>query len=921
MWRALHEVVGGTYVDVGAADPDEDSITRAFYERGWTGVDIEPVPEYASALRSARPNDQVVERAIGAEPGTASLRVAVGTGWSTLAQDVVLDLDDDRIRTVDVEVCTLDAVLADLGYDGRDIHFLKIDVEGYEREVLVGTDLARWRPWVVVIEATAPASTVQTHDRWEDLLLSASYRFCLFDGLNRYYVHPDHEDLAPALSFTVSPFDQPFERIGSIRERAHLRDLIEDRDREVTVREQEIERLASELHRLNAVILERDVEQRRLNEHILERNAEVGRLAVAIDELRDRLGEQLESQAAEIDRLNRSIVADELRIDALRRAQDVSLADSARWRHESLVRRAQTAEMGRHAHQIEMARVAIATVADRVGRELELTHATLSWRVTRPLRAVRRRQLIRKRSSGPEATPPAALAPVALVSSTAPDDRVPLLEAWYRRLQGASTALNGGARDERIEGTLDRFEEALRTSEADDMAKAWLSVAATMARYPDERELRQAAHVLRRDGPRGLMVHLSDRWEADLQHGRASDRDVVVLDHAVLVDVTHTAQHDLQTGIQRVVREVVQRWIDEPRVAMVWWDYGATTLRPMSDAEVDRLRDWRRHLPETAGTEMSVRSLDASPTAVVIPWNATMIVPELSAEPDRTGAYRALAISGVLREFSIIGYDLIPITAAETVTRDMSSVFSLYLAMVKYTTRVSAISEAAASDFTAFNLALRSQGLTGPIVSAHTLPPSPSPVNDATIADVRAELDLGGLPIVLVVGSHEPRKNHLAILEAAESLWSAGLAFGLVFIGGSGWNSDDFDAEVGRLLASGCPLVVRKRATEDELWSAYRLARFTVFPSFVEGYGLPIVESLASGTPAITSSHGSMSEVAEGGGAVLVDPRDVHALANAMRSLLTDDDLYQRLRQEAVGRTWKSWDRYAQEVWEFLTAE
>jgi len=272
----------------------------------------------------------------------------------------------------------------------------------------------------------------------------------------------------------------------------------------------------------------------------------------------------------------------------------------------------------------------------------------------------------------------------------------------------------------------------------------------------------------------------------------------------------------------------------------------------------------------------------------------------------------------VLRGISMIGYDVIPVTAAETVTEAMSHVFSLYLSMVKRSTRLSAISGAAAGDFRAFNAALVSQGLTGPAVEAHLLPPSPSPVSDQDLQTVAAEFGIGALPMVLVVGSHEPRKNHLTVLEAAETLWSAGVWFDLVFIGGSGWRSEPFDDEIARLRAMNRPVQVRKRATETQLWASYRLARFSLFPSLVEGYGLPIVESIASGTPVITTDYGSMAEIAADGGAVLVDPYDAGALADQMRRLLTDDDELERLRAEVASRRFGSWDDYAQQVWAFL---
>ncbi|WNB86315.1 glycosyltransferase [Cellulomonas sp. ATA003] len=170
-----------------------------------------------------------------------------------------------------------------------------------------------------------------------------------------------------------------------------------------------------------------------------------------------------------------------------------------------------------------------------------------------------------------------------------------------------------------------------------------------------------------------------------------------------------------------------------------------------------------------------------------------------------------------------------------------------------------------------------------------------------------------------MVGSHEPRKNHLAVLHAAELLWREGIEFSLSFIGGNSWGSDAFTARCAELQSAGRPLQTVSRLPDDVLWAAYRLARCTVFPSFNEGFGLPVAESLAVGTPAVTSSFGSMLELADDGGALTVDPHDDHALAAAIRTLVTDDRVHARLREQASQRSVRTWDMYARETWSALT--
>jgi FkbM family methyltransferase len=208
--RALGDVESGRYVDVGANSPEADSVTKAFYDRGWTGLDVEPVHTFAEQLRAARSRSVVVEAAVTAEDGgEVVLHEVVDTGLSTTRAEYVGDTVDrgHEVREVRVPSRTLRSLVSEHLGDGP-VHFCKVDVEGAEGDVLRGADLASWRPWVLVVEATRPNSTEPTHEAWEATVLAAGYRFCLFDGLSRWYVAEEHaERLAPRLAYPACPLD------------------------------------------------------------------------------------------------------------------------------------------------------------------------------------------------------------------------------------------------------------------------------------------------------------------------------------------------------------------------------------------------------------------------------------------------------------------------------------------------------------------------------------------------------------------------------------------------------------------------------------------------------------------------------------------------------------------------------------------
>ncbi len=214
--RAFADRRGGFFVDVGAGDPERESITKNLVDRlGWRGVNIEPVPELLERLRSVRPNDVNLGVAIDTQPGKATFYRILpapgldgGTGLSTL--DVTIARRHRRTgwatQEMEVDVVTLDAICAEHAHPRFDL--LKVDVEGREASVLASANLAFWRPRVLVVEATVPDSPEPNHQDWESLVLESGYTLALFDGLNRFYARDDEAELLERLSVPVNVFDR-----------------------------------------------------------------------------------------------------------------------------------------------------------------------------------------------------------------------------------------------------------------------------------------------------------------------------------------------------------------------------------------------------------------------------------------------------------------------------------------------------------------------------------------------------------------------------------------------------------------------------------------------------------------------------------------------------------------------------------------
>jgi FkbM family methyltransferase len=207
LWRALGEIEKGFYVDVGAADPEELSVTRAFYDRGWSGINIEPLEEYFNKLVFARPRDTNLKVAAGREPGARTLHAIAGTGLSTFSPEIAAEhrAAGWQSHETAVPVLTLANILE--SYESPVIHFLKIDVEGAELEVLEGLNLQRTRPWIILVEATKPFSRASTRDDWEHLVTNQGYNFAYFDGLNCFYVANEIPGLKARFATPPNVFD------------------------------------------------------------------------------------------------------------------------------------------------------------------------------------------------------------------------------------------------------------------------------------------------------------------------------------------------------------------------------------------------------------------------------------------------------------------------------------------------------------------------------------------------------------------------------------------------------------------------------------------------------------------------------------------------------------------------------------------
>ncbi|MHB1734420.1 MAG: FkbM family methyltransferase [Ferrimicrobium acidiphilum] len=206
----------GHYVDVGAFDPMFDSVTKHFYDQGWSGINVEPNPRCYALLEAARPRDHNVNCAASYSDGEPLLLTVPREGpegWATVSPQYREAVKQRCAQTADVQVSTLtlDTIISNSPLSGANIDFLKIDVEGFEYEVLTGIDLKRTRPTVIVVEAIAPGSRCtdqpEYYAKQHDYLVAHKYSYRLFDGVNRYYLADEHVGISDRLDAPANAMD------------------------------------------------------------------------------------------------------------------------------------------------------------------------------------------------------------------------------------------------------------------------------------------------------------------------------------------------------------------------------------------------------------------------------------------------------------------------------------------------------------------------------------------------------------------------------------------------------------------------------------------------------------------------------------------------------------------------------------------
>lgn len=752
LYRALKDVERGFYIDVGVSDPVLDSVTKAFYDRGWRGINIEPVSRYYQALCAQRPEDINLQVVASDRTGVLTFfDVPSVRGWGTISAEVEGKYRKSGYEVVatEVQARTL-AQICEEHVQGRHIHFLKVDVEGAEKQVLCSMDFHRWRPWIVVIEAVEWGTGIPQYESWEGLLLSCDYEFVYFDGLNRFYVATEHATLHEAFRVPPNVFDT-FIYYSESAARAR--------------------------------------------------------------------GEQLHQQ----------LCAAHSRIDELQ-------------------------------------------------RHIDSMTKSISWRVTIPLRAIKRalRQIKEKLklvrlttvASGKSLLKPLLQMGLDIVRQQ------PALKLLFTRLLSHFPSLD-----------------------------LWLRAFARnqMTEW------------------NALPVSISAESKKKISIRTYVPESSLASKPTVYYWVDHAVRYQSNTGIQRVTRCLARGLLENgEHLVFVKWSENLKTLVLVTQEELIHLAKW-------GGPALSKEALwfysinDAEEIlierAICGDW---LFIPEVSYITNHTVAPTLEAILRARQlglKIAFVYYDTIPLVLPEY--ESLASMHCKYIQHLALSDLILPISHWAGRDLEAV---LRRDQCFG-----NGTIPSIRPVQLAgeqiscPRANESARLPEGPV-LILSVGSIEPRKNQKSLIDAFLQMKATNPAMN-VQLKLIGHLHPDMSGAIHTVMHACRDIQWYGYVTEEELITFYQQASFTVFPSVEEGFGLPILESLWHGKPCICADFGSMPEVAQGGGCLLVDTRSVDKLQEALEKMIKDPALHTKLTQETLKRPIKSWREYARECMEQLMVE
>jgi len=878
LWRALKHVQAGFYIDVGAGHPDDYSVTRAFYDRGWQGINVEPTNRI-NRLSGARPRDLNLHVAVGCTTGRRTLFVVEDNKDVSTLDPAIAENHHTAgwaIEETQISIVTLADICR--RHVRCDINFLKIDVEGAERDVLLGADFSEFRPWIVVIESTAPNSQVPTHDTWEELLTNTGYRFVWFDGLNRFYTANEHwELLSPAFATPPNVFD----------------DFIRSADTE------HLNRITSAESRAAKAEAQLVKAQR----HAIEADERVKRAESAASNAEARLLRAQEDIAHANDELSQAEARVQAADTRVHQARAIEERAAAAWRRTA-VAEAKAAQAEARAAQAEAKSAqAEAKAAQAEAREIDARdwvlamRASTSWRLTWPLRGFRRLlqsdepnlQLgntthTTSDQPSPVASPELAAPQVVVQETTA--IQALTYEANYGRLLQptiAKATRNGGRILFDLTTSL-----AWRGAHAVGIIRTERELGSRLLDDPELTVLPVVFHggalrLLDQDFARSILTvrpakpHLSEPSSASRPTAIEQGKFEKPLHGRVIAPAASVLRACVRIGLQaipRSKREDARQALIQIRQAIRDQIYAPNHPVAAPNNSLSTPRNDRIIAQPLEASEVPDLSLVVYPQQDDILFCAG-----LGWDVIDWGLVELLRRVSNLRIATVL-YDLIPVKLPEMIVQSTDYYINYFLHILDECDLALCISECTRNDLLAFAAAVgRPAPMAEVVLLGANVPAEPS-ASEFSAPGLRERL--ARRRFALTVGTFEIRKNYRTLIDLWHELVDdETFDLDLVIVGMPGWRVDDILDQLRTSPLLGTRIFWLQGVTDAGLSWLYDNCHLFLYPSLYEGWGLPVVEALQHGRPVIASDRGAIPEAGLGV-ATIIDPDDRSAWRSAI---------------------------------------
>ena len=784
LWRVLKNIKNGFYIDVGAAWCNKDSVTKAFYDHGWTGINIEPNQKFIEQYTFNRPKDINLGIALSDKTGTSKLYLFDNTGLSSLNSDIAKSHVDVGYKTTisDITISTLEDICAEY-VQKKDIHFLKVDVEGFEKSVLLGNDWKKYRPWIILLEAISPRSQEENYEEWEYILIESEYTFVYADGLNRFYLAKEHNELLSAFKYPPNVFDEY--------------SLCTLSEAETKANEAEVKMIEAETK-----------------------------------------ANEAETKASEAE----------------------TKANKAETKATILEKELDKVHQSNHYFW---------TKTERQQAELNKIMNSNSWKVTKPLRVLRRGI------------------------------------NWFavRSISWITFAPN--SRPRRI------LKHIINKSIDYIVHKPHLKKKVlTVLNYFPRVKYKLKFMKIHNDniGKKDFNLVESD---TKLKMSILGKENKIIQKRVVLFYAEFTASLDAITGVTRVCQKLsINLANDDIILIIVKLNKENLSIVPLEENELDRYSKTTGFLlKENDKKYYNLEYFkDIYESLVESPVQNWLIIPEVTYHsyhnPQPTSRLIKEAKDHGLK-VGVVFYDNIPLISNYAQANAFKHM--RYLSDISLADIIWPISNYAGESL--YQYYVQYEKLSAQQMPAIVVAALPDEKDSERIVPEKNN----NSNMILCLGTIDERKNQITLVKAfnyyctenPNTTWTLILVGHLV---------ETIKDALTSEIKNNKNIEIVQDATDKDIDILMNRASFTVFPSLEEGYGLPIVESLWHMRPCICANFGSMKDLSSKGGCLTVDVRNKNELYKAIDDMIHNKDLYWKKVKEIVARPVSTWWEYSSDI-------